>query len=66
MRAIVEACPAPVMVLGGATADAAAVERFTQGAIAGGAVGVIYGRNVWQREDVAGMAATLKRLVHGG
>jgi class I fructose-bisphosphate aldolase len=66
MRAVVEACPAPVMVLGGAAADAAAVERFTRDAVAGGAVGVIYGRNVWQREDVAGMAATLRRLVHGG
>src|SRR3954468_730098 len=66
MRAIVEACPAPVMVLGGAAADAAAVERFTQGAIAGAAVGVISPRNVWPRGHVAGMPATRKRLVHGG
>ena len=66
MRAIVEACPVPVLVLGGAASGAKEVEDFTRGAIAGGARGVIYGRNVWQREDVAGMAATLRRLAHDG
>jgi len=64
MRRITEGCPVPVMVLGGKATDAAAVESFTKGAMEGGAVGVIYGRNVWQRDDVASMGATLRRLVH--
>jgi class I fructose-bisphosphate aldolase len=64
MRRITDGCPIPVMVLGGKATDHKAVEAFTDGAIAGGARGVIYGRNVWQREDVAGMARTLRDLVH--
>jgi DhnA family fructose-bisphosphate aldolase class Ia len=64
MRRIAESCPVPVLVLGGAAQEAGAVEAFTRGAIEGGARGVIYGRNVWQRDDVAAMAATLRRLVH--
>lgn len=65
MRRITEASPVPVLVLGGAAQDAAAVEAFTKGAIAGGAKGVIYGRNVWQRDDVGAVAGMLARLVHG-
>jgi DhnA family fructose-bisphosphate aldolase class Ia len=65
MRRIAGSCPVPVLVLGGATQDGAAVETFTRGAIAGGARGVIFGRNVWQRDDVADVAAMLHRLVHG-
>ena len=33
--------------------------------IEGGATGVIYGRNVWQRDDLADVAAALTRTVHG-
>jgi class I fructose-bisphosphate aldolase len=65
MRLITDGSPVPVMVLGGKATDNKAVETFTQGAIAGGARGIIYGRNVWQRDDVAGMAKTLRDLVHG-
>lgn len=65
MRQITDGCPIPVMVLGGKATDNKAVESFTQGAVAGGARGIIYGRNVWQRDDVAGMARTLRDLVHG-
>jgi len=64
MRRIVECCPVPVLVLGGAARDGTAVEASTAGAVAGGARGVIYGRNVWQRDDIGPMAETLRRLVH--
>jgi DhnA family fructose-bisphosphate aldolase class Ia len=64
MRRIAGSCPVPVLVLGGATQDGAAVEAFARGAIAGGARGVIFGRNVWQRDDIGAVAAMLHRLVH--
>lgn len=66
MRRITAGCPVPVLVLGGKAASGEAVEGFTRGALEGGARGVIYGRNVWQREDAAEMAATIRRLVHAG
>lgn len=66
MRRITEGCPVPVLVLGGKAASGEAVVAFTRDAIAGGARGVIYGRNVWQRDDLAGMAATIRQLVHQG
>jgi class I fructose-bisphosphate aldolase len=64
MKQLTDGCPIPVLVLGGKATDSQAVKSFTEGAIAGGGRGVIYGRNVWQREDVAGMARTLRDLVH--
>lgn len=66
MRRVVECCPVPVMVLGGGAVSVEAVEAATRGALEGGARGVIYGRNVWQRDDVAAMGARLGRIVHGG
>ncbi|MER3438253.1 MAG: fructose-bisphosphate aldolase, partial [Chloroflexota bacterium] len=49
MRQIIETCPAPVLVLGGAKSDSVAdVLEATRGAMEAGARGVIYGRNVWQ------------------
>ena len=66
MQRIAGSCPVPVLVLGGAARDGAGVERMTTDAIAGGARGVIFGRNVWQRDDVGPVAEMLHRLVHAG
>ena len=38
----------------------------TRQAVAVGAKGVIYGRNVWQADDPAGMAARLRAVIHSG
>ncbi|GHB31737.1 class I fructose-bisphosphate aldolase [Salinicola rhizosphaerae] len=66
MRALVESVPVPVLVLGGAAMnDAAALERFTREALEGGARGVIFGRNAWQREAVTLGIEQLIDIVHG-
>jgi DhnA family fructose-bisphosphate aldolase class Ia len=53
MRRIVDDCPVPVVVLGGSrySSDEQALDLI-RGAVAGGAAGVLFGRNVFQAEDV--------------
>lgn len=66
MRVLVESCPVPVLVLGGAAMnDDEALARFTRGAIDNGARGVIFGRNAWQREHATAGIERLIEVVHG-
>jgi DhnA family fructose-bisphosphate aldolase class Ia len=65
MRAVIESCPIPVFVLGGPMVDLPALLESTEDALAAGASGVIYGRNVWQRANCAEVAAALTAVVHG-
>lgn len=66
MREVVEACPVPVLTLGGAKGGSEEdVLANARGAIEGGAKGLIFGRNVWQADDVAAMSASLREVVHG-
>ncbi len=54
MRRVVENCPVPIAVLGGSrySSDEQALDVI-RGAIAGGAAGILFGRNVFQAEDIA-------------
>jgi len=64
-QAIVDACPVPVIVLGGAAmGDDEALLAMVKKAIDGGASGVAVGRNVWQHSEPAKMAAALRAIVH--
>ena len=66
MAAVVEACPVPVLTLGGAKgASEEDVVEAARGAIEGGAKGIIFGRNVWQADDPLRMSASLREAVHG-
>jgi DhnA family fructose-bisphosphate aldolase class Ia len=66
MERLVEACTVPVMVLGGAKTDSPdGLLAATGDALAAGAVGVIYGRNIWQAEDPAQTGAAVREVVHG-
>jgi class I fructose-bisphosphate aldolase len=65
MASVIGSCPVPVFVLGGPKQDAEALLTMTSDALGAGASGVIYGRNVWQREDSAAVAASLTKLIHG-
>lgn len=66
MREVVEGCPVPVLTLGGAKGGSEEdVLENARGAIEGGAKGLIFGRNVWQADDVAAMSASLREVVHG-
>jgi len=53
MRRLVEGCPVPILVLGGSrcSSDEQALDVI-RGAMAGGASGVLFGRNVFQAEDM--------------
>lgn len=66
MRGVTEACPVPVLTLGGARGGSEEeVLENARGAIEGGARGLIFGRNVWQADDPVGMSAALREVVHG-
>lgn len=64
-KAIVDACPVPVIVLGGAAmGDDTALLSMVKTALNGGAVGIAVGRNVWQHPQPAKIAAALHAIVH--
>lgn len=64
---VTASCPAPVVMSGGPKTKTV-VEFLTtvQGAMAGGAMGVAVGRNVWQHPDPAAMLGAVKSVVHRG
>jgi DhnA family fructose-bisphosphate aldolase class Ia len=65
MAQVIAGCPAPVLVLGGAkTPTPEPTLAATRGAIAAGARGVAYGRNVWQADDPLAMARQLRAIIH--
>ena len=66
MKDVIAGCPAPVLVLGGSkTSDPESLWQGTRDAIATGAKGVIYGRNVWQSGDPVGVSRLLREIIHG-
>jgi DhnA family fructose-bisphosphate aldolase class Ia len=65
MRAVVDGCPAPLLVLGGARMDSPdALYDMTRDALGAGAAGVVYGRNIWQADDPAKVGAAVRAIVH--
>ncbi len=63
--AIIDACPVPVVVLGGAAmGDDAALFDMVRAAVDAGAAGVAVGRNVWQHAEPAKVARSLAAIVH--
>ena len=66
MRQIIDGTPAPVLLLGGSkSADPEALWKSTEASIQSGARGVIYGRNVWQADDVVAVSRRLREIIHG-
>ena len=65
--ALAAACGLPVVIAGGdPTDDAAALLGRVGTAIAAGAAGVAFGRNVWGCRDPGGMVRSLRSVVHAG
>jgi fructose-bisphosphate aldolase, class I len=55
MRGVVEACPVPILVLGGSKTDAEdEALGVIRSAMQAGAAGVFFGRNVFQAKDIGG------------
>jgi class I fructose-bisphosphate aldolase len=56
----------PVLVRGGGRASEEEILRRTEEVMRQGAAGIVYGRNVIQHPDPAGMTRRLMAIVHGG
>lgn len=66
MMQVINSTPAPVLVLGGAKTDnIARLLQETMDAMLAGAMGVIYGRNVWQADDPVAISKALRKVIHG-
>jgi class I fructose-bisphosphate aldolase len=65
MRRAVRVCgDAPYLARGGSKGDDRAVLALTRHLLDCGAAGVVFGRNIFQHERPAAMAAALKALIH--
>ena len=56
----------PVLVRGGGRAPDAEILARTEQLIQQGAAGIVYGRNIIQHPDPAGMTRALMAIVHDG
>ena len=66
-REVTENCYAPVLVLGGSKAKSDEELLSTvKGAMDTGAKGVIMGRNIYRRENIAGICAAIAAVIHNG
>lgn len=63
MQSVVEACPIPILVLGGSR-NAAALE-VVRGVVAAGAAGVFFGRNVFQADDISAFLEAARTVLDG-
>jgi class I fructose-bisphosphate aldolase len=59
MRDVVQICPAPILVLGGARKPGNGGMDIVKGAVEAGAAGLFFGRNVFQSPDIP---ASLRKL----
>lgn len=62
MRSVVATCPIPILVLGGSR-NAAALD-VVRGAVAAGAAGVFFGRNVFQSDDMGGFLRQARAILN--
>lgn len=67
MRSVVEACPIPILVLGGSrqTSDANAL-AVVRGVVESGAAGVLFGRNVFQAQNMRSFLQQARAILDAG
>jgi len=63
---VAEVARVPVLVRGGGKAEDFAILRRTEQLIGQGVAGIVYGRNVIQHANPAGMTKALMAIVHDG
>jgi class I fructose-bisphosphate aldolase len=63
---VIQTARVPVLVRGGGKADDLEVLKRTEQVIAQGAAGIVYGRNISQHANPAGMTKALLAIVHDG
>lgn len=66
-RKVTGGVPAPVLIAGGPKLDGdEAVLQMVADSVAAGGRGVVFGRNIWQSRDPAGMVRALRAVIHDG
>jgi len=65
-RVVEAACPVPVVVAGGPLKPAARTLQIAEEAIAAGAAGISFGRNVFSRHERTAIVKSLTDIVHYG
>jgi fructose-bisphosphate aldolase / 2-amino-3,7-dideoxy-D-threo-hept-6-ulosonate synthase len=66
-RGVVRKCPVPLVLAGGAKTDSdAEILKLAYDAMQAGAIGVTFGRNVFQHRDPTSIAKALRRVVIEG
>jgi putative autoinducer-2 (AI-2) aldolase len=63
-ESVVRACPIPIIVAGGKKTSERDALKLTFDAVAGGALGVDMGRNIFQSEAPVGMIRAVRAVVH--
>jgi len=63
---VVDGCPVPVVIAGGKKTDEAEALRIVYNAIEAGAVGVDFGRNIFQSEYSVAMIRSIRSIVQEG
>lgn len=64
-RQVIENCYRPVLVLGGGkTKDERGLFAMVQAALAAGAAGIAFGRNVWGHARPGAMVSALRQIIH--
>jgi DhnA family fructose-bisphosphate aldolase class Ia len=63
MKEVVDATPAPILVLGGQRQSGNGSLEIVKGAVAAGAAGVFFGRNVFQAPDIPGFLAEMRTVL---
>lgn len=66
MRAVVSACPIPILVLGGSRARSDdEVVGVVRNIVQSGAAGVFFGRNIFQADNMAGLVQRVREVLAG-
>lgn len=66
-KAVVKGCPVPIVIAGGPKADTDKdVLEMAKGAMEAGAMGVAFGRNVFQHDDTTAMVRALSVIIRRG
>ena len=66
-RKVTETSALPVLIAGGVRMDTTeAALNVVHGAMAGGAKGVVFGRNIWQDPDPSAVVKAMRAIIHDG
>jgi putative autoinducer-2 (AI-2) aldolase len=63
-ESVVRSCPVPIIVAGGKKTSELDALKLTHASVAGGAVGVDMGRNIFQSGSPVGMIQAVRAIVH--